>query len=335
MQNGKHSIARDLVDGVGFGTTEFHVLRASGAIIAEWIHFFLRQPRILDEAEAAFTGSAGQQRVPESFLTSLKIPLPPLPDQRWIVAVLQKQIEMVADARRAVEAQLEAAHALPAAFLSQVLPQPGQTLPTGWRWMKIADLAKTCSGTTPSRGNAEFYGGVIPWVKTSELKDNTIIDTEEHVTPEALEKTSLRLLPRRSLLVPMYGQGQTRGRTGLLACEATTNQACFAILPNPNFEPPFIQFWFRHSYARLRQMTEGRGGNQPNLNGDVLRQEFVPLPPLPEQRRIAGMLQEQMEAVTDAQRALEARITAIENLPAAFLRQVFSVGSPDAPGQVL
>jgi restriction endonuclease S subunit len=200
----------------------------------------------------------------------------------------------------------------------------GNQLPAGWRWVKVADLAETCSGTTPSRGRTEFYGGVIPWVKTGELEDNTITDTEEHITPAALQETSLRLLPKGTLLVAMYGQGQTRGRTGLLACQATTNQACFAILPNPSFDAAFLQLWFRHSYARLRQMTEGRGGNQPNLNGDVLRQEVVPLPPLPEQRRIARVLREQMEAVAAVHRAVEAQLEAARALSSAFLRATFT-----------
>jgi type I restriction enzyme, S subunit len=199
-----------------------------------------------------------------------------------------------------------------------------QAVPCGWRRVRLADLAETCSGTTPARGREDYYAGRIPWVKTGELKDGEISDTEERVTARALQETSLRLLPKGTLLIAMYGQGQTRGRTGLLKCEATTNQACFAVLPNEQFHPEFLQFWFRLSYQRLRRQTEGRGGSQSNLNGDVLRQESVPLPPLLEQRHIATRLREQLAEVTNARAAVQAQVDAAQELPLAHLRSVFA-----------
>ena len=86
MQNGKHAIVRNLLGGFGFGSTEFHVLRPLPGIECEWIHKFLIQPRVLQDAKAHFTGAVGQQRVPDSYLASLDIPVPPLPEQRRIAA---------------------------------------------------------------------------------------------------------------------------------------------------------------------------------------------------------------------------------------------------------
>ena len=63
MQNGKHAIARGLLDGIGFGTTEFHVLRPTSAVLAEWVHFFVRRPVFLHDASKHFTGSVGKQRL--------------------------------------------------------------------------------------------------------------------------------------------------------------------------------------------------------------------------------------------------------------------------------
>jgi type I restriction enzyme S subunit len=202
-------------------------------------------------------------------------------------------------------------------------------LPDGWRSVKLGDIADTCSGTTPSRDCDNYYQGSIPWVKTGELQDNVIYDSEEHISEAALRETSLKLLPVDTLLVAMYGQGKTRGRTGLLAIPATTNQACFAILPNPEeFDSHYLQWWFRHSYSRLRRETEGRGGNQPNLNGDVLRNQQLLLPPLDEQKRIAAILNEQMEAVERSRQATLAQLEAAKALPAAYLRAVFN--TPEA-----
>ena len=119
MQNGKHAIARNLIDGIGFGSTEFHVLRPADQIIPEWVHFYIRQPIVLRDATKHFTGAVGQQRVPEYFLTNLSIPLPPLPEQRRIAAILNEQMTEAEKLRESVEDQLDAIKFLPASLLRQ------------------------------------------------------------------------------------------------------------------------------------------------------------------------------------------------------------------------
>ena len=266
-----------------------------------------------------------QANLNAKIVNDLRIPYPLLSEQKRIADVLQKQMAAVDKARTATQARLAAVKALPAAFLRQVFPQPGQPLPDGWRWVRLGDFADTTSGTTQSRSNPEYYGGNIPWVKTGELRDECIDQAEEHVTRLALEECSLSLLPPDTLLIAMYGQGQTRGRTGLLRIYATTNQACFAVLPNETeFSPSYLQAWFRLNYQRIRTETESRGGNQPNLNGQILQNMMVPLPPLAEQGRIAGLLHEQMATVDKARAAAEEELNTINALPAALLRRAFN-----------
>jgi len=117
MQNGKHAIARNLIEGIGFASTEFHVIRPAKGILAEWIHHFVRQPAVLHDATNHFTGAVGQQRVPDDFLKSLEIPLPPLDEQRRIAGVLREQMAAVEKARAASEEELQTINALPAALL--------------------------------------------------------------------------------------------------------------------------------------------------------------------------------------------------------------------------
>jgi len=117
MQNGKHTIAEGLIDGIGFGTTEFHVIRPSEAIISEFIWFYIRQPKVLSNATKHFTGAVGQQRVPEGYLAELEIPLPLLSEQQRIVEIIKKQMAAVEKARTAAEEELKAINTLPAALL--------------------------------------------------------------------------------------------------------------------------------------------------------------------------------------------------------------------------
>jgi len=264
----------------------------------------------------------GQASLNTKDLQELAIPLPPLPEQKRIAAILADRMAAIDRARAATEAQLEASRTLPAAYLRAVFDSPEAQ---EWPRKRIGDFANTCSGTTPSRDRADYYGGSVPWVKTGELRDGVIDDTGEHVSEVALRETSLRLLPAETLLVAMYGQGQTRGRTGLLARPATTNQACFAVLPQPDqFDTTYLQLWFRCSYWRLRRETEGRGGNQPNLNGDVLRDQLVPFPTLVEQHNIALVLSRRMASADRLRTALSEQLEMINKLPAALLRQAFN-----------
>lgn len=119
MQNGKHALARGLIKKTGFGSTEFHVIRAGNEIEPEWIHFFLRRKETLDTAIKSFTGSVGQQRVPAFFLENLEIPLPTIEHQLRIAAHLKAQLAAVEEARQAAQAQLDEIELLPARLLSQ------------------------------------------------------------------------------------------------------------------------------------------------------------------------------------------------------------------------
>jgi|LSQX01.1.fsa_nt_gb type I restriction enzyme S subunit len=106
MQNGKHAIARDLIDGFGFGSTEFHVLRASNEVLPEWIHCFLSRPPLLQQATSFFTGSVGQQRLPKDYLANLKLPLPSLDRQKNTITAIKERFAEVDRTHLVLESQL-------------------------------------------------------------------------------------------------------------------------------------------------------------------------------------------------------------------------------------
>ncbi len=143
MENGKHAIARNLIDGIGFGSTEFHVIRPNENITAEWIWHFVRQPSVRQNATKHFTGAVGQQRVPDSYLKSLEIPLPPLDEQRRIASRLNEQLAAVESARKAAEEQLQAAWQLPSAYLKNVFEGRGVKEMAKDDWSKLLRLVQT------------------------------------------------------------------------------------------------------------------------------------------------------------------------------------------------
>ena len=160
-------------------------------------------------------------------------------------------------------------------------------IPKDWDVVTIGDIAETASGGTPSRAKKEYYGGAIPWVKSGELKDNAIYDTEETVTDEGLQNSSAKLFRKGTLLVALYGA--TVGKTGILGIDATTNQAVCAIMPRENkFEPEYLKY--RIILRRNELISASSGGAQPNISQGIVRTIRIPLPVLNEQRKITEVL---------------------------------------------
>ena len=308
-------------------STGFCVLRAGPRLVPSYLFHFVQSPTFVGSLSDLVKGAL-YPAVTDSQVLDQCIPLPALGEQARIAAHLGHALAAVDVARRAAADRLAAAESLPAAYLREVFEGSDARQ---WTVVALGELSKTCSGSTPSRSRPEYFGGGIPWVKTGELTDGLVGadgPTAETVTDVALRDCSLPRLPIGTLLVAMYGQGQTRGRTGLLACEATTNQACFAILPEPGrFSSGFLQLWFRANYARLRTLTENRGGNQPNLNGVLLRDLKVALPSIRDQQRLAHAISKQLEAAESLVARVRNELATIESLRAVLLRAAFNGGS--------
>jgi type I restriction enzyme S subunit len=132
------------------------------------------------------------------------------------------------------------------------------------------------------------------------------------------------LLPPKTVLVAMYGQGKTRGQSAILEVHATTNQACFAILPNDTWTPEFLYHWLMVNYQNLRSLSEGRGGNQANLNGAMLKSLEVPAPGLTEQKEWVKRIQAVLREVDAMKKANQTILEELAALPQRLLAQAFN-----------
>ncbi|MDX9712976.1 MAG: restriction endonuclease subunit S [Ignavibacteriaceae bacterium] len=157
-----------------------------------------------------------------------------------------------------------------------------------WSWVKLGEVCETTSGGTPSRKNPKYYDGKIPWIKSGELNFNTIRDSEEKITADAIENSNAKILEKGTLLIALYGA--TVGRLAFLGIEAATNQAVAAIFTPKNLSSKFL-YWFLFSY-REKLLTQRIGGAQPNISQGTLRNIPIPLPPLAEQKKIVEKIEE-------------------------------------------
>jgi len=140
-------------------------------------------------------------------------------------------------------------------------------IPKGWEVKTIGELYKTTSGGTPSRKKLEFYqSGNIPWVKSKELYENYVIDTEEKITQAGLDSSSAKLIPSKSILLAMYGA--TVGESSILAIEATCNQAICAIIQKN------ISYLYAFLFLRFNKndiLNQAVGSAQQNISQEIIK----------------------------------------------------------------
>ena len=328
MQNGKHAVARGLLDGIGFGSTEFHVIRPGPSITSDWVHLYVRQPHVLEAATAHFTGAVGQQRVPEGFLSSLDLPLPPPAEQKRIAAVLNQQMAAVERARAAAQAQLDAARALPAAYLRQAFPRPGQPLPDGWRWVKLGEVCEFVRGVTFDKSEAKSTPslGSLPILRAGNIAEKLQMHDDLVWVPESrVDREQLLLLGDIAICLSS-GSPAVVGKTAY--CErrwrGSVGAFCGIVRSLEGLDTRYLAHWFRSpSYWQWRD-EQARGANIQNLRFSELGRLELPLPPPLEQTRIAWVLNEQMASVERVRAAAEAQLAQISALPAALLRRAFS-----------
>ena len=181
-------------------------------------------------------------------------------------------------------------------------------LPEGWIQLKLENVADWGSGGTPSRKRIDYFNGDIPWIKTGELRSKYIRNTEEKITKEAINKSSAKLFTKGSVAIAMYGA--TIGKTSILGVDASTNQAC--AVAKPLEKVLFNEFIYYYLSSQIRKFVElGKGGAQPNISQNIIKNYLIYLPPFNEQQRIVEKIE---ELFSDLEQGVESLKTAQKQL---------------------
>ena len=193
-------------------------------------------------------------------------------------------------------------------------------VPENWCWTRLGNVAQWGSGGTPSRKNPSFYEGDIPWIKTGELNEEYIYDTEEHISKEALEKSSAKIFPVNTVVLAMYGA--TIGKVGILGVPATTNQACACGVCSKG-----IKFAFLAKFLQSQKQSfimKGKGGAQPNISQQIIKNHPIALPPLAEQSRIVARIESLFAKLDEAKEKIQEVLDGADLRRAAILHQAFT-----------
>jgi len=208
---------------------------------------------------------------------------------------------------------------------NEILPQGYRMtelgpLPEEWEVVRLGEVAeKMKAGGTPRRSVKEYWGGNIPFVLIEDMTSCNLYlsKTKETITEEGLNSSSAWLVPPNTILLSMYA---TIGETAINTIPVTTNQAILAIIPKDNFDTVFGAYILKYNDQRL--IMQNIQSTQKNVNKGIVDNFKIPLPPLPEQQKIAAVL----SAVQEAKEKTQAVIDATKALKKSMMKHLFTYG---------
>jgi len=233
--------------------------------------------------------------------SKFKIPLPPLDIQKEIVEKIEVKQKAIEGAKQVIE-NLERERR----YFDQSLRGLKDI-----KWLKLGDVCETSSGGTPLKSKKEYYeNGTVPWLKSGEVNQGYIYETEEKITQMGLKNSSAKIFSIDTVLIAMYGA--TAGKVGLLKAEASTNQAVCGILPNDKFIPEFLYFYLR---TRTDDMVKlSGGGAQPNISQAIVRNMEIPLIPIDTQKILVANVVKEEEIINSNKKLIEIMENKISNV---------------------
>jgi type I restriction enzyme M protein len=219
----------------------------------------------------------------------IKIPLPPLSIQEEIVAEIEGYQKIIDGAKAVVENY-----------------KPKIDIESVWEIVELGEVCDVKSGGTPDRNNDAFWKGTIPYVKTGQINFIPIREADEFITQEGLDNSSTRIITAGTILMAMYGQGVTRGRVAILEIDAAINQAVAAIsVKNKKIDITFLYIQLQGLYEHLRKISDARGGNQSNLNSQLIKELKITVPPIETQRKIVAKIEKEVTLVNASKQLIE------------------------------
>ena len=175
-------------------------------------------------------------------------------------------------------------------------------IPEEWEVVELGEVVESFAGGTPNRENKEFFSGSIKWLKSGEINRKYIYDTEEKITMKGFKFSSTKWIERNTVVIALYGA--TAGQVGIVKDKMTMNQAVLALNTFKNkLNYEYIYYYLSAYVPKILSQLQGSG--QPNLSKKIIDTIQIPLPPLPEQHRIASILSQIDEAIEKEQKYKE------------------------------
>jgi type I restriction enzyme, S subunit len=303
MENGKSAVATGLTNRIGFGSTEFHVFRSYGAVLPEFLWHFVRQQEFRDKAQEVMSGAVGQQRVPVDYLKARPLPLPPLPEQKRIVAKIDSLTASTSRARThlaripalvekqriavlcaAFEGRLSSSSKFQEVAEPTKAASPRQGLwktPKHWVWMRADETGRVNLGRQRSPKN--HHGpDMRPYIRSANITWRGI-DTSDikQMNFDSRDFERFRLEYGDVLLNEGSGSAKEVGKPAIWRDEIP--YCCYqntVLRVQPRLcSPEYLQFYFLYTAQTGRFISSTQGVNIQHISKDGLARYLVPVPP--------------------------------------------------------
>jgi type I restriction enzyme S subunit len=321
FENGKLGIATGLTNGIGFGSSEFIVFRPNEHLNSEYLYYFLNQQSFRDAGQAVMTGAVGHKRVPKDFIQAMQIPLPPIPEQQRIVAILDQAFADIEKARANAEKNLKNARELFDSYAQKIFSQKTD----GWQEATIGQLGKVsmCKRILKQQTSAM---GDIPFYKigTFGKEANAFIPAE--LFEEYKNRYSFPKLG--DVLISASG---TIGRCVVYNGEPAYFQDSNIVWID-NDEKLVSNEYLLHFY-RVCDWNPSRGATISRLYNDDLRKIKISFPAKSEQTLVSKNIAELDQTVISLQRIYTEKLKSLDELKKSLLQKAFSGELTKTEGQ--
>lgn len=287
-----------------------HRLRFHESVSPKFVLFYLMYLKDIGEIDNKYSKGVTIKHLVKKALLSIPLPIPPKSTQLSIVSELDKINELI----RIKKEQLKDYETLAQSIFYEMFGDPVEN-EKGWEVKKIGDVCKTSSGGTPSKAHDEYYNGDILWLRSGEVGQGDIYDTEQTITLLGLENSSAKIFPVNTVVIAMYGA--TVGQVGILRKEMSTNQAVCGILPNGVLTPEYLNYFLLRMKSEFLKLAIG--GAQANISQQIIRKTLIPLPPLSLQKYFTCRIRQ----IKQQKAAIQKTITDLETLLAARMQYWF------------
>ncbi|PWD74776.1 restriction endonuclease subunit S [Dickeya dianthicola] len=334
FENGKGCYTSNLLTNIGFGSTEFHVLRENENSNSRFIYFWTTEKKFRSSLESEMVGSAGHRRVP---LNALKTYLIPCPKSKMEQSVIADTLSDVDNFIMATEKLVAKKQAIKTAAMQQLLtgktrlPQFASRedgtvkgykkselgeIPEDWKTTTFGSVVeKIIGGGTPSRSNSSFWGNEIPWVTVKDLSTFDPSITQEYITKRGLDNSSSNLIPKGTLITSTR---MALGKAVIYDIDVAINQDIKAIFPTRYLNNHFLYFWFEYNSKNIEEL--GSGSTVKGLSLSDLRGITFLQPLIEEQTAIAAILSDMDKEI----QILQQRLKKIRQLKQGMMQELLT-----------
>lgn len=283
-------------------TIEFETIRLNSGMVtltcsdsdleSDFFYALSKSSIIKRQIDSAAFGSA-QPQLTVKIIKSLKLPIPPLPEQQKIAKILSIWDKAISTIERLINNSKQQKKVLMQQLLTgkeRLLDDAGKRFEGEWGEVLLGECADLTAGGTPSTKKPEYWNGEIPWMNSGEVNLKQVFSVDGRITKLGLKESSTKEIPENSVLIALAGQGKTRGTVAINRIRLCTNQSIAAIMPHEkvlNFD--FLYFNLDSRYQELRSMSTGDGG-RGGLNLSILKSIKLLIPAINDQQKIATVL---------------------------------------------